>query len=263
MTTRFRPPPLAEFYMAITDDRAAALNKAREEGYAEGLANGMRRGHAAGLAEGEARTRDAMLPELDALQENSAKRDWYESVALTLRRLLQARESDLTALENSVREVAAASLGTLFPVLLSRAAGAEIAALVGDALAERAPEILTLRAHPDTLAAVAAETGEMASTGRLMLVPDPRRAFGAVEAAWVGGGMTFDPAALLSHVTAALAPAGAAVVPAESAAAQPASESFPAPDAGKAPDAAAESPPSGVASQATSISISPGLKETS
>ncbi|MGD0433291.1 MAG: hypothetical protein ABSA58_19590 [Acetobacteraceae bacterium] len=211
MSLRFRPPPLAGFYEGDGADHAAALVEAREQGFAEGREKGLLEGHAAGVADGEARTRGVLLPELDALQESSAKRDRYDAVAFALRQLLEGRERDLAALETNVREVATAALRALFPVLLSHAIGPEIAALVASALAERAPETLTLRAHPDTLAAVSPDTRAETEKGRLVLAPDPRRAFGSVEIAWTGGGLTFDPAALLSQVTAAL---GAETVPA-------------------------------------------------
>ena len=205
MSLRFRPPPLAGFYAGGDADHAAALVEAREQGFAEGHATGLLEGRAAGLADGATQARDELLPELDALQESSAKRIRYDAVAQSLQRLIGERASDLAALESAVREVATAALRTLFPVLLNRAAGAEIAAILADALAERAPETLILRAHPDTLAAVAAETAGASGKDRLKLAPDPNRAFGMVEIGWTGGGLTFDPAALLSHVTAALA----------------------------------------------------------
>jgi flagellar biosynthesis/type III secretory pathway protein FliH len=211
MSLRFRPPPLAGFFEGDGADHAAALLEARDQGFAEGHAKGVLEGHAAGVADGEARTRGVLLPELDALQESSAKRDRYDTVAVMLRRLLEGRERDLTALEVEVRETVTAALRTLFPVLLSQAIGTEIASLAATALMERTPETLTLRAHPETLAAVSADTREETEKGRLVLAPDPRRAFGSVEIAWTGGGMTFDPAALLSQVTAAL---GVETVPA-------------------------------------------------
>src|SRR4051794_20349887 len=165
MTVPFRPPPLAGFYAGCgtglpgTDegtDHTAALIRAREEGFAEGRALGREEGHASGLSEGEAQTRDAIKPELNALHELNAKHGRYDAVAQALRLVLEARATDRAALESDVRGVIAAMLRRLFPLLLSRAAGGEIAALLGEALTERAPERLTLRAHPETLASVAA-----------------------------------------------------------------------------------------------------------
>jgi hypothetical protein len=74
-------------------------------------------------------------------------------------------------------------------------------------LAERAPETLILRAHPDTLATIAAETAAEREAGRLTPEPVPDMKFGVAEAAWNGGGITFDPAALLTRVTSVLAAA--------------------------------------------------------
>src|ERR1700722_17962588 len=165
MSLRFRPPPLGGFYEGSGADHAAALAEAREQGFAEGHAKGVMEGHLAGVADGESRTRDVLLPELDALQESSAKRDRCDAFALALRRLLGERERDLTALEAEVREIASAALRALFPVLLSNAVGAEIAALVTGALVERAPETLTLRAHPETLAAVSGDTRAETESG--------------------------------------------------------------------------------------------------
>jgi flagellar biosynthesis/type III secretory pathway protein FliH len=206
MSLRFRPPPLAGFYEGDGADHAAALVLAREQGFAEGHASGAVEAHAAGVAEGEARTRDAMEPELNALQQSSAKREQRDSVAQALRHLLDGREHDLLALEKTVRDVVTVALRALFPVLLSHAAGAEIAALVAVAMTERGHETLTLRAHPDTLAAVVDETKAAVADGRLVLAADEKRGLGAVDVAWTGGGLTFDPAALLAQVTAALAP---------------------------------------------------------
>ncbi len=107
-------------------------------------------------------------------------------------------------------KVAATALQALFPTLLATAAGAEIAVMLADVLAERAPETLILRAHPDTLATIAAETADERDAGRLIPEPAPDMAFGAAEAAWNGGGITFDPAALLARVTAVLTACGRA-----------------------------------------------------
>ena len=104
-----------------------------------------------------------------------------------------------------MRETAAVALRTLFPTLLASAAGLEIATLLADALAERAPEALVLRAHPDTLATIAAETAAEQDRGRLTLCAAPEMPFAAAEVCWTGGGMTFDPGALLARVTSLLA----------------------------------------------------------
>jgi len=206
MSNRFRPPPLALFYASPDADHARALAAARDQGFAEGHAQGLVDGHGSGLAEGIAETRTAVQAELEALREICAKREAEGAVADALRRLLAGREADIAALEGAVRELAAVALRTLFPTLLDAAAGTEIARLLADTLADRAPEALTLRAHPGTLVAVAAET-----TGRhderIVLAPDPGMPPGTADVTWTGGGLTFDPAALLLRITTALAPA--------------------------------------------------------
>ncbi len=204
MSRGFRPPPLAGFYAVEDADPGRALAEAREQGYADGHAQGLLEGHAAGASEAAAATRDAMQPELDVLRETCAKQDARNAVYEAMRGLLAARHADLAALELDVRRVAAAALNTLFPTLLARAAGTGIAALLADALAERVPETLILRAHPETLAAVAAEIAAEREDGRLTLVPDPAQPFGTAEIAWSGGGISFDPAALLARVTSVL-----------------------------------------------------------
>lgn len=99
----------------------------------------------------------------------------------------------------------AAALEALFPALLARAAGGEVLALLADALTERATETLTLRAHPDTLAAAQADGfPALPGTGQLRLLPDPAMPSGQAEAAWADGGLLYDPAALKARVLAIL-----------------------------------------------------------
>ena len=204
MSRRFHPPPLTAFYTCPEVDHAQTLAETREHGFAEGHSAGRKQGYEAGFMEGAAETRAALQPELDALRETSGNRERRVGVADALRRVLAARDADLAAVERASREVAVAALQTLFPTLLATAAGGEIAALLADALAERAPQSLILRAHPDTLATIAAETAAEREAGRLIPEPVPDMAFGVAEAAWSGGGITFDPAALLARVTSVL-----------------------------------------------------------
>lgn len=207
MTRRFLPPPLAGFYASTEVDQARTLADTREQGFAEGHSAGLKQGYEAGFMEGAAETRAALQPELDVLRESSGNRERRIGVAEALRRVLAARDADLATVERATREVAVAAFQVLFPTLLATAAGAEIAALLADVLAERAPETLILRAHPDTLATIAAETAAEQEAGRMTPEAAPDMPFGVAEAAWNGGGITFDPAALLARVTAVLAPA--------------------------------------------------------
>jgi hypothetical protein len=204
MSRRFLPPPLVGFYPSAEADQTRSLVESREQGFAEGHSAGRERGYEAGFMEGAAETRAALQPELDVLRESSGNRERRVGVADALRRVLAAREADLAAVERASREVAAAALHALFPTLLATAAGTEISAILADVLAERAPETLILRANPDTLATIAAETAGDRKAGRLTPEPAPDMAFGVAEAAWNGGGITFDPAALLARVAAVL-----------------------------------------------------------
>jgi hypothetical protein len=207
MSRRFHPPPLADFYVSPEVDHAKTLVEIRDQGFAEGHGAGLKQGYEAGFMEGSAETKAALQPELEVLRESSGSRERRVGVAEALRRVMAARDTDLAAVERSSREVAAAALQALFPTLLAKAAGMEIAAVLADVLAERAPETLTLRAHPDTLATIAAETAAERASGRLLPEAVPDMPFGHAEAAWTGGGITFDPAELLARVTSVLAAA--------------------------------------------------------
>jgi len=204
MSRRFQPPPLARFYDTTEVDQVQALNDARATGFAEGSSVGRQQGYEAGFAEGAAETRAALQPELDALRESSANRDRRVGVIDALRQVVATRQADLAALEQASRDVIASVLEALFPTLLAAAAGREIAALLAEALAERAPDSLILRAHPDTLSVIAAETTAEQTGGQLTVEPVPDMAFAVAEAVWSGGGITFDPAALLARITAVL-----------------------------------------------------------
>jgi flagellar biosynthesis/type III secretory pathway protein FliH len=214
MSRRFRPPPLAGFYIEPGSEHATALHEARGRAFADGRADGLLEGHATGFAEGQAKTRAELQAELDTLHETLAKCEKRETIGNAMERLLAVRDVDLATLESTVRDVAVIALRTIFPVLLSRAAGAEIAALLAGALTDRVPEVLTLRAHPETIAAVAdmaladgaLADGVITENHRVILTGDPRLGFGAAEIGWTGGGLTFDPASLLSRITSVLTP---------------------------------------------------------
>jgi hypothetical protein len=228
MSRRFHPPPLAGFYIEPGSEQATALHEARGQAFADGRADGLLEGHATGFAEGQAKTRAELQAELDTLHETLAKCEKRETIGNAMERLLAVRDVDLATLESTVRDVAVIALRTIFPVLLSRAAGAEIAALLAGALTDRVPEVLTLRAHPETIAALADMTladgaladmtladgaladGVITDNHRVSLTADPRLGFGAAEIGWTGGGLTFDPASLLSRITSVLTPSPSA-----------------------------------------------------
>ncbi|HEX3989671.1 MAG TPA: hypothetical protein VHX39_00730 [Acetobacteraceae bacterium] len=207
MSRRFLPPPLAGFYASSEVDEARTLADMRDQGFADGHSVGRKQGYEAGFMEGAAEIRAALQPELDALRESSGNRERRVGVADALRRVLAARDADLAAVERASRELASAALQALFPTLLATAVGSEITAVLADVLAERAPETLVVRAHPETLATIAAETAAERDAGRLTPEAVPDMPFGMAEAAWSGGGVTFDPAGLLARVTSVLAAA--------------------------------------------------------
>jgi hypothetical protein len=212
LSRRFLPPPLAGFYESSEVDEARTMADTRDQGFADGHSVGRKQGYEAGFMEGAAETRAALQPELDVLRESSGNRERRVGVADALRRLLAARDADLATVERASRELASAALQTLFPTLLATAVGSEITAMLADVLAERAPETLILRAHPDTLATIAAETAAEREAGRLTPEAVPDLPFGVAEAAWSGGGVTFDPSGLLARVTSVLAAASQSVV---------------------------------------------------
>jgi hypothetical protein len=201
MIRPFVPPAVAALRPIIVMQGDDELVQARDAGFAEGHALGLLEGRLAGQREGAARARDEVQAELDALREQSATMEATGTVAMALDRLLAARQETDRALEATAREVLVSALRTLFPALLASAAGAEVAEIVREALCVRAPEPLSLRAHPDTLACLAGEAPE-----GLALVPDATRDPGAAELTWSGGGLTFDPATLLERVEAVLCP---------------------------------------------------------
>lgn len=183
--------------------RATALETGRQRGLEEGLARGHAEGHAAGRAEAE-RTLQAELAQ--------RSRQGASAASAALEALLAHRAEDRRLLDTELRAALVAALEALFPVLLARAAGGEVVALLAGALTERAADAITLRAHPDTLAAAQAEgfPGET-HADRVRLLPDDTLPPGQAEAAWADGGLVYDPVALRAQVLAILG----AAVPAE------------------------------------------------
>lgn len=201
MIRPYIPPSVAALrpIIVVEGDDEAAL--ARAAGFAEGHASGLLEGRLAGQREGEARAREEAREELAALRGKLAKFEASEGVTGALDRLLAARDETDRDLEAAARTVLVSALRALFPALLASAAGAEVALVVNDALSVRAPEELTLRAHPDTLARLAGDVPH-----GVILRPDAALDVGAAALAWSGGGLSFDPAALLERVAALLSP---------------------------------------------------------
>ncbi|EFH11010.1 hypothetical protein, partial [Teichococcus cervicalis] len=130
--------------------------------------------------------------------------------ATALERLLASRAEDRRMLDADLRAALVAALEALFPTLLARAAGGEVAALLAEALTERAADRITLRAHPATLAAMQADGFPGGGQPeRVRLLPDPGLPEGQAEAGWADGGLIYDPAALLQRVLTTLGAADA------------------------------------------------------
>jgi len=192
--------------------RATAMEAGRRLGLEEGLARGRSEGHAEGRAEAERVLRAEM---------EQRSRQGAAAAAAALEALLTRRAEDRRLLDTELRATVVAVLETLFPVLLARAAGGEVVALLAAALTERAADTITLRAHPETLAAAQAEGfPDEPQASRLRLLPDDTMPQGQAEAAWSNGGLVYDPAALRAQVMAILG----APAPTETAAAATAQE---------------------------------------
>lgn len=203
MSRRFIPPAVALLDQGPEAERGRELSRIRSEAMALGQAAGWAEGHASGLAEGLARggeLAEARIADLTALAAGAPARGAIAAAIAELHALLPRA---LAETERRATEALEAALRHLFPVLLARAAAGEIAALARAALIEHAGE-LTLRAHPDTLPALAAALGEEAA--RLACAADATLAPGAAVIDWRGGGVSFDPAALLDAIAAALRP---------------------------------------------------------
>ncbi|MCQ4159914.1 hypothetical protein NON00_08225 [Roseomonas sp. GC11] len=187
--------------------RAIALETGRQRGLEEGLARGRAEGQAAGRAEAqrEAEAEMARRGEKGAALAASA-----------LEKLLARRAEDRRLLETDLRAAMVAALQAVFPALLARAAGGEVAALLAEALTERAADTITLRAHPAVLAVMQTDgfPGQE-QPGRVRLLPDDTLPEGQAEAAWADGGLIYDPAALMARVLATLGAPAADAMPQE------------------------------------------------
>lgn len=206
MSRRFIPPVVEVFGDGPLAEEAREALRVREDGYAEGYRVGRDEGHAEGQREGARLAALAHEAELAALQARFSEQQSIHAVTDALERVLAARSSDMQSLNDGARAVVLAGLKALFPVLLASATGPELAALITDALTERHPESLTVRAHPDTLAHLASVLDSAAAAGRLTLRADPAIGPGAADIAWTHGGLSFDPTALLERVAAVLHP---------------------------------------------------------
>lgn len=204
----FTPPSLAA--LIAGEDGSTAARLAQEERIrATAHAAGWREGQAEGLAQGRAENQAAILAE--ARREMQAEltrrgRQGAAAAAAALEALLAGREADRRALDTDLRAALVAALQAVLPALLARAAGGEVAAILAQALTERAGDAITLRLHPTTLDEMQREGFPPEGLAdRLKLRPDPAMAPGSAEAAWADGGLLYDPAALVERVLAVLA----------------------------------------------------------
>ena len=211
MRTASRPylPPSLNLLLAGEDgstilrqqEEERMRNAAFDAGHRRGLEEGVVKGRAEGAAQAEAAAAERIEVEVAQRASQGAN-----LAAQALDSLLAKRADDRRALDADVRATVAAALEALVPTLLARSAGAEIAALVADALTERGDDVLLLTAHPDTLAAMQQEgfPQPQDTPQRLRLRPEPSMAPGNAEVSWVNGGLVHRPDALLARVLAIL-----------------------------------------------------------
>jgi flagellar biosynthesis/type III secretory pathway protein FliH len=204
VSRRFIPPAVEVLREGPQAEAAYEASRAREEGYTEGLRIGRHEGHAVGVRHGEQQAAQAHQAELEKFRSAYARQHTIEILLAALEELQAGREEMKRELEAEARAAINSALRALFPVLLAHATGQEIAALIGDAIAERGTERLTLCGNQETIASVK-EQG-LAESDTLTLLSDPAMKPGTAVATWSGGGLLFDPAALLEHVSAVLCP---------------------------------------------------------
>jgi flagellar biosynthesis/type III secretory pathway protein FliH len=210
MSLQIRPftPPSLQALIANEDGTAAARLLSDERIRAVAEAAGRREGFAEGLAQGRAESlASARATASREAQEEMARRGLQGAAAAAeaLQTLFAWREADRRGLDADLRAALVAALQVVLPGLLARAAGGEVAALLAQALTERAADTITLRAHPTTLAEMQREgCPAPVQAGRLRLLPDDSIAPGHAEAAWVDGGLLYDPQALVTQVLAVL-----------------------------------------------------------
>ncbi|PHK93699.1 hypothetical protein CR162_17070 [Pseudoroseomonas rhizosphaerae] len=207
MARPFQPPSL---YALLADEdgtaaaRLAAEERIRAQAHEAGRQRGLEEGLARGRGEGEAAGRARLEQDMQAALALHAQRG-AAAAAAALEALLRQRDEERLRQDAHLRGLVAAALEAVFPVLLARAAGGEVAALLAAALAEREADGITLHAHPATLDA-ARQDGfpEGRMPARLRLLPDERMPQGRAEARWADGGLLYDPAALMARVLAVL-----------------------------------------------------------
>ena len=203
MMRPFMPPPLASLGLGGDANGHGADQRQVQAAFQAGRAQGLEEGRAQGRKEGLAAGQQQGLSQAEA---HSAERERQGLGALNnaLASLLANREADRQAMDAAGRAALAALLDLVAPTLLASGLGAELQAVLAEALERRGTDKVTLRAHPKTLAALPPGAAA-APAEQLHLLPDTAMAPGTAEASWQGGGLLFNPPALLARMRAILA----------------------------------------------------------
>jgi len=199
-TRRFVPPTVNSFMPDAEREVAAAVEAARANGLAEGQARGWSEGRESGLREGETKARGELQQRIAALELDLTAARGTHAVGESLARLLASRDADRAAMEAECRSAIAAALRVLFPALLARGFGEEVAGLVTEALSLRQAERIVARAHPQTAAASLLRDLAAAAGDRLVLDWDEAMSVASVDIAWADGGLVADWDALLARI---------------------------------------------------------------
>ena len=206
MMRRFIPPPIQAFDPSARAAEPDAFGQERDAAYDLGYAAGQRAGHIEGFAEGEAQASADGARECARLQAALDERIGCDGVAGAVAQLLAVRDADRRKLEYDTRTAIAAALDVLFPPLMSLTVGAQVVALIEQALTARTGEMLSIRASPVTVAALTDRGIATGDPPRVVLLPAPDQPPGTADIFWTGGGLTFDAAALLRAVTELVSP---------------------------------------------------------
>jgi hypothetical protein len=202
---RFVPPAIESFDPALTGGEVDRAANARDAAYSEGFLAGQRAGRIEGFAEGEAQARAGWDEEVSIWRARLDEVNACNSVSNGLAQLMMARDADRLAVDEGARAAIAASLEVLFPLLMAHSLGAELSDLIDKAVMARSKEEIVVRASAETIAAITAQGLPEGSAGRVKLRAIPDYPADKADIAWVGGGLTFDPDALLRRVTSMIA----------------------------------------------------------
>ena len=202
----FFPPQIQTFDTYSSDGDSDPIGPVRNAAYEVGYEAGWRAGHSAGFAEGETQARSASASEIVRLNAMLDEQQACSNVSDVLHDLLSYRDADRRQIWHETRSATATALDVLFPTLMAQTVGAEIVVLIDEALNARISEGIAVRASPETIEAIRSLGLSEHASARVTLHPDPGQPFGVADIAWTGGGMTFDPQALLRRVTEAVSP---------------------------------------------------------